>query len=366
MIKKRICHITSVHPRYDVRIFLKECISLAKEYEVHLIVADGKGNEFIDGVNIHDCGLLGSRKRRILIASKVLYNKAKMIDAEIYHFHDPELIPLGVRLKKTGKKVIYDVHEDVSSDILTKKWIPGIFRKSISVAFNYYQKNAAKKLDYIITATPHIESQFKEYNRALAINNYPNIKEDSKINYEDKTANKICYAGVISIRRGINEMIDAVKDLPVEFDLAGSFYNEATYKDMISRPGWEKLRYHGMLNHLEAKELRMKSKIGLLLFHPGPNHTDSQPNKLFEYMEASLAIICSDFPLWRDVVEKNNCGICVDPFNVDAVKKAIGRLINDPELCKVMGTNGRNMVLNRYNWAVEEKKLFELYNNVIS
>jgi hypothetical protein len=45
-MSKKIAHLTSAHPRYDTRIFIKMCTSLAMSgYKVSLIVADGQGSE---------------------------------------------------------------------------------------------------------------------------------------------------------------------------------------------------------------------------------------------------------------------------------------------------------------------------------
>ncbi|MGO4292725.1 glycosyltransferase [Chitinophaga sp. RAB17] len=361
----RICHLTSVHQRYDVRIFMKECISLAKEHEVYLVVADGKGDEVKEGVYIRDTGVLTSRKDRFLNSAGLLYNRAMEIDAEVYHFHDPELIPLGLKLKKKGKKVIYDIHEDVVSDILTKKWIPKLIRKPVALFFKQYQYYAVKKFDYIITATPFIEGLFIKYNKAKVINNFPQIPEREKFDYDTKNE-QICYAGLISERRGLNQMVDSFEEPVGKFIIAGRFEEESLLHDVEKRPGWKNINYVGSLPFREAEQVRDTSKIGLLLFHPGPNHTDSQPNKLFEYMEAGLAVVCSNFPLWRDLIEKNNCGICVDPYNVSGIRTAIKDLLGDQEKCREMGLNGRKLILEKYNWKHEAIQLNNIYKTLLN
>ena len=130
----KLAHLTSAHPRYDTRIYYKMCSSLAKkDYEVYLIVADGKGNEIIQGIKIYDVGKASGRIKRILFTTFKVFIKAQKLNANLYHFHDPELITIGLKLKRKGKKVIYDIHEDLVKQILLKNWIPKSLRKAISL-----------------------------------------------------------------------------------------------------------------------------------------------------------------------------------------------------------------------------------------
>jgi hypothetical protein len=110
----RIAHLTSAHPRDDIRIFLKECRSLAvRGHEVVLVVADGFGDEFRDGVMIADVGRSKGRLDRMVNTTRRVLRKALDLKADIYHLHDPELLPIGLALKSRGKKVVFDAHEDV-------------------------------------------------------------------------------------------------------------------------------------------------------------------------------------------------------------------------------------------------------------
>lgn len=364
----KICHLTSVHPRYDIRIFIKECNSLSKNgFAVNLIVADGKGNENIDGREIYDVGKPKNRIERVIKTTKKVFKKALEIEADIYHFHDPELIPIGLKLKKLGKKVIYDVHEDLPRQLLTKPYLNKFILKILSFFIEIYENYSAKRFDYIITATPYIRDRFNKINKnTIDINNYPLLNEFAIIEHNYKQYNNICYVGGITRVRGIVELIKAIENLDVTLHLAGEFENEELKKEVENFNGWKKVKYYGYVNREKVKEILKNVNAGIVTFLPELNHINSKPNKLFEYMSASLPVIASNFPLWKEIVEGNNCGVCIDPTKPEEIAKAIEYLITHPEEAKKMGKNGKKAVLEKYNWEKESIKLIDIYNKLLN
>jgi glycosyltransferase involved in cell wall biosynthesis len=363
----KICHLTSVHYRYDTRIFLKECKTLSDAgFDTNLIVADGKGNEVIDRIKIYDVGKPINRKERMFKTTKKVFEKALEINAEIYHFHDPELIPIGIKLKKLGKKVIYDVHEDVPRDILSKSYLNKFSKLLLSKIIENYENYAAKKFDYIITATPYIRNRFKKLNpNTIDINNFPLLNEFYSTDLKNNKENAVCYIGSITKIRGIIELIKSLEYVDTTLYLAGEFESEDLKKEVMQLIGWKKVKYYGYARREKVKEILTSVNAGIVTFLPEPNHINAMPNKLFEYMSASLPVIASNFPLWKEIVEKNNCGICVDPTKPEEIAKAVEYLMAHPDEAREMGKNGRKAVLEKYNWEKESEKLLEVYKKCV-
>ena len=363
----KICHLTSVHPRYDTRIFYKECKTLSDVgFDVNLIVADSKGDEVVDKIKIYDVGKPKNRKERMLKTTKKVFEKSLEVNADIYHFHDPELIPIGLKLKKLGKKVIYDVHEDVPRDILSKEYLNKFSRLILSNIFEVYENYATKKFDYIITATPYIRDRFKKSNpNTFDINNFPLLNEFYSIDLKNNKENAVCYIGGITKIRGIVELIKSLEYVDTTLYLAGEFESESLKKEVMQLMGWKKVKYYGYVSREKVREIFTSVNVGIVTFLPETNHINAMPNKLFEYMSTSLPVIASNFPLWKEIVEKNKCGICVDPKKPEEIAKAIGYLITHPDEAREMGENGRKAVLEKYNWEKESEKLLEVYKKCV-
>lgn len=364
----KICHLTSVHPRYDTRIFIKECCSLVKLYNTSLVVADGKGNEITNNVKILDVGKSNGRIGRIFCTTKAILKKALEIDADIYHLHDPELIPIGLKLKSKGKKVIFDAHEDLPNQIKSKHYLNESSKKVLSFLVTNYEKYACSKFDAIVAATPFIRDKFLKINKnSVDINNYPKLEEFelSDNNYQKEL--QVCYVGGISEVRGINEMVTAIDlaNANVKLVMAGNFVDSNLEAQVKALNGWNKIDFLGYLDREGIKNTISSSIAGLVVLNPTNSYLDSLPVKMFEYMAAGVPVIASNFPLWKTIVEETDSGICVNPLDAKEIAKAIDFLINNSEVAERMGNNGKKLVNEKFNWRVEEEKLFKLYTDVL-
>lgn len=368
---KRVAHLTSVHPRHDIRIFWKECRSLAASgYSVFLVVADGGGDEVKDGVSIVDAGAhQGGRLSRMTKSARRVLIKAIELEADLYHLHDPELLPIAVRLKALGKKVIFDSHEDFPADILTKPYLGYFSRLAVSKMFAFYERYVCGRLDYVISATPAIAEKFRSINcTSLDINNYPLLEELDELLPWESDRSAVCYIGAMTTVRGVPELVDAMAETKSEARLAlvGKFTEVIAGERCKESPGWNAVDDHGFVGRGEVREIMSRSVAGVVTFLPAPNHVDAQPNKMFEYMSAGIPVIGSNFPLWQTIIEGNRCGICVDPAAPAEIAAAIDHLFTHQSEAREMGERGRAAVLEKYNWDSEGAKLISLYQKILS
>ncbi len=363
---KKVCILTSVHTPFDVRIFHKEARSLVKAgYDVTLIAQHDR-NEVIDGIRIVALPNPSNRIQRMTRTAWQTYRVARKIEADIYHFHDPELILIGLLLKLHRKVVIYDVHEDVPQQNLTKPYIPLIFRKSISAMIAFLEAFSARHFDAVVTVTPFINERFLKLSaQAVNVNNYPLMSELHPWgNLWEGKEKAVLYVGDITRLRGAFAMVEAIGRTGYKLLLAGNF-EPGIENELKQMPGWRSIEVLGFVNRNVVRAVAARSMAGLVLFLPAPNHINAQPNKMFEYMSAGLPVIASNFPLWREIIEGNNCGFCVDPLNPKEIASAIKRIIEYPTESEQMGRNGRRVVEEKYNWGIEEKKLLSIYQKQV-
>ncbi len=367
-----VCHVTSAHPSTDTRIFHKQCVSLAKAgYNVSL-VAPGDSQEE-SGVHVVGIGKpKGTRGQRMTQTTKKAFDTALSLDADLYHLHDPELLPYALKLKQAGKKVIFDSHEDYCSTIAVRQWIPRPLRPIASRFFGIYEGRIIRLLDAAIVCYPWTEERYRTYNREVEmILNFPILRSDEERPQPDYTRRAVAFAGAISRQWKHEVVIQAVEQIPDStYHLAGRLIGKYG-EELQSLPGWKNVQYHGQLPLKQVfSDVYGQSSIGMALLDYIPQCRGIMGNlsntKFFEYMDAGLPLVCTDFVLWSQVIQDADCGITVNPHDVHAVADAIRYLLDHPEEARRMGENGRRAVKEKYNWQQEEKKLLALYRRILA
>ena len=368
---KKVCHLTSAHPVDDIRIYHKECLSLARAGYRVVLVASGAGSSKITGAGAEGIEIIRvvrfhPRLIRMLLAPFFLYLKALGCQAALYHLHDPELIPAGFLLRLTGKKVLYDAHEDTSRQILSKYYLNKPLRRLASRIIRGLENMAARRFTGVVTPTEGVSDGFPPavHYKITRVSNYPAISEFSGI-ADNHRSDAICYVGAISQSRGIHPLVESLSHHSASLELAGPFYPSELADQVLLGKHASRIIYHGVVGRPAIHNILGRVAVGVVVLMPGANHQISLPVKMFEYMAAGLPVIASDFPLWREIVEGNRCGFCIEPGNPRLLGETVGYLLKNDGLRREMGENGRQAVQKRYNWAGEKKRLLQLYEKVL-
>lgn len=361
----KVCHVTSMHKPFDGRIFYKQCISLSKKYDVCLIQANTPDQE-IEGVKVYGVSIPNSRFKKMLTKKPVL-EKALEIDADIYHIHDPELLAIIPKLKKKGKKVIFDSHENFPGVILIKDYLPMLLRRLVSQLYTDYEKRKLKYADAIVSVTPDIVTRLSKINpHSYLVTNYPIYKELSD---NRKWGKSICFAGGITKEWMHHSIVDSLPATEAKYRIAGGVAYSSYLDSLKAKVGWQQVEFIGKIPHKEVSNFMQECSAGMALY----TYDDANVNykegtlgnqKIFEYMMAGLPLITSHLRLWEQIVIENDCGIVVEPKDINTISNAINYLIDHPNEAKRMGDNARKAVREKYNWSTQEKTLFEAYEYV--
>ena len=305
--------------------------------------------------------------QRLLLTPMRVFRAGLAEKADIYHFHDPELVPYGLLLRALGKNVIYDVHEYYKMKLLSKTQIPGGLRHFVAWAFDAFESMAAPLFSGIIVVDRDTERKFK--GRATTVRNYADKSFIApRTNKKDESVFKCVYVGGLEGDRGLFKMIEAMEyvDGRVRLIIAGFMFGQNLEKAEKTK-GFERVDYLGVIPWQKVMELLPECNLGLVLLQPTPAYLYAGENtvKLFEYMMAGMPVLVSNFPNMAKIIEDERCGATVDPTDPKEIAKKIMYFADNPEVARQAGENGRKAIMEKYNWEVEEKKLLGLYSRIL-
>jgi glycosyltransferase involved in cell wall biosynthesis len=379
---KKVCILSSVHQAFDARIFHKEAKSLAQTgYDVTVIAQHDK-DEIVDGVKVL---ALPRRKNRLwrMLRTWRVFRLALKQKADIYHFHDPELLFWGWRLqKRTGKPVIYDVHENYAYSILFKAWIPNIFRKPIAWIFDRIERVLASRLAGIVTVTEPMKERFSGYRGiCVAVHNFTSrefVARARKNQGFDSGSHRhsiVCTGGGRLARERVFETMLEALDIATRQNSkincvilgkeTGSARLDKKHDKLIKKlieddnlKIIDRVPYQDMFDYLDAASIGWKPESVF--------YKNSIQTRVLEYMTRGKPVVTpDDASLTADIIRETESGILVDPYDAKAHASAILYLLEHPDEAKKMGENGRKAVLEKYNWENESQKLLNLYSELL-
>jgi glycosyltransferase involved in cell wall biosynthesis len=363
----KVCHLTSVHPPHDPRILQRECRSLAAAGFEVVLVAPADRDEVVEGVQLRCVPLRGSRLARWARTIRDVYRRALDEDADVYHLHDPELLPVGHALRRRGKQVIYDVHEDYVTAILQKGYLPSLLRRPMASLADIAERRAARSF-HVVLAERYYSERFPAGRHVL---NYPVIDLWHSIGPLFDTVPRVLYTGSITVDRGAllhAKLVRLVPDMEVHLvgRLSGALRDRALLE---AGPNADRLVMPFVDRYVRPGEILEYCRgqrwlAGLAVFPATPHYGRKELTKFFEYMAMGLPVIASHLPTWEALLNRTEAGFTVNSERLEEVVDAIELLRTDRAVGEGMGRAGRRAVQAEYSWASQARELVDLYHNV--
>lgn len=381
---KKYCFFSSL-PRKEREVILyRQARSLiGNGFEVYNVVSDDLPGENIQGVNTLPSGYKTNNSlslwRRLFVAQNKLYQKLIEVDADVYHTVNVDQLAICLKLKRKGKKVIFEMQEDHPYSLLWKSKAPRWLLKPIVWLMTKWMGFALRRLD-VVTCLTH---ESVDYINSWGVNsekihlwgNFPEVKKDYTLSFEDymQRENRVLYFGLIYSYSKQEVFLKALSEVSnMKYLVAGKFMgNELeTYKPKIlNMLEWKNVEFIEGFKHDELADFIKKSTISNVLrdfsVYPMGKSGSFGIIKVFESMEAALPIICSDMPIYRDIMKEYKCGILVDPLNKDQIRDAIEYLVTHKEEAWRMGQEGRRAVIEKYSWDALSVRYLEIVNGLL-
>ena len=367
-----VCHVTTVHEPFDARVFHRECRALAEAgYDVHL-VACGVEDGTVHGVRIHGLPVPPNRLARMFLWPWKALRVALAQRPALLHFHDPELLPVAWLLRRTGRRVVYDVHENVAADIGTKPYLPRWLRPLVAGGYRLLEASLAAGMP-TVQVLDRVARRYRE--PKVVVRNLPLAGPRPPLPKPPPgRPARLVYVGTVSSDRGALALVALAAELrrrgaEAVVRIVGPVHERGLAEALRRRIAEDDLAAHvaldGPVRYDRVRSVLGEADLGLCLLEPTPNYANALPAKILDYMAAGLPVVASDLPAWRQYVFDTGAGVMVDPGDVPAIAGAVQDLLSDPGRLREMSERGRAAVESTYCWERERPALLGFYRRVL-
>jgi glycosyltransferase involved in cell wall biosynthesis len=340
---------------------------------VHLTAYNQQKSWFINNFQMH-------RKFGELIDKAKKSNKKY----DIVYSNDYPLLETATLLKDYfGAKLVYDSHEIYIATInqfFPSKGLKGFLYGRPLITINKWihssiEKKLMPKVDGFITVCDSVLSYFKkkyEIKNYAVLKNCPDIY--SRIERSDKLRQLLnltsddkvlLYQGILNPGRGVENIINAAHllDSTIHFVIIGGGPQEYYLRELTRQKNLKNVHFLGKQPFDELLTFTASADVGILLIEVlNISKELSLPNKVFEYMVASIPFITNELPEASKIVEEVNCGYIISDENANSIAHGINDVFR--QLNPQLGENGFQAIKSKYNWKTEFKQTLYLVSNL--
>jgi glycosyltransferase involved in cell wall biosynthesis len=370
---KTVCVITSIHADYDIRVY-KHCLSVRRLGYRTVLVSPWTPRNIPDGIE----HVTIPYSRNVLNRLKNwlrLWSLLRKVKADLYHFHDLDLLPFMTFWHlATGKPVVYDVHENYPDEMLYRYSLPRPLAWMLSRSVYWTERICASIIRNVVFV---VDAQRKtaapRWLNTATIRNFASLDlgRDAKDDLETRPPTVI-FSGNAYEENGVMLLLDVAAIMLsrrgyVRFHITDRFrfHHQELRKKVVQRISEPPLASYVSLVPNVASDRIMDNlnlaTIGVSFNLRVPSQCKALPTKLFEYMAAGLAIVATDLPNNVAYIRAARCGLLGRPEEPETLADAIGWLLDHPGEMTAMGRRGRKAFLEHFNWEAQDAALEGLY-----
>lgn len=363
-----ICHITTAHRVDDVRVVDKECRTLAS-VDGYRITIVGAGSPPAD-VRMRHIPISAPPDRRLIrfaTASVRARWATRGRSANVWHFHDLELLPLAIAMARRGQLVVWDAHEDYFEPIDTaagKQWVPAHLRPAVQRGFGALLKAIDRHAAGVVAATEHIASTYSNP-RTVVVGNEARTEAFAAC-APGYASRNLLFTGAASHVTCFPEIVEAVAELP-EFTLvvAGPQMHP-DMEDLAARSLGARFVKLGLLDRAGLASAMTESLIGFVTYEDRATYATNCPNKVFEFAAAGLPVVGTPNPSFTSRVARGEFGVSATDFSASGLSGAILSATADRGRWETLSLNGRAWSASEGSWARSSTALLSFYEELLS
>ena len=368
-MKYTICHLTVAHKADDVRIFTKQCVSLSKikDFKVFLC-SPGVLPLGSNVVHFKIPEPNSSRIKRIIKSQLIALNTISRIKADVWHIHDPELLPVASLLILMKKRVIWDSHENYHNQfnlrVNYRDYIPKYIKGGVNLVVRFFLKFVDKNAHGVVCATQLIAEKYSNPNRVIVGNEA--ILGEFKLCKPQYGNSRVIFIGSPNLQSCYKEVVDAIARIPELKLVVGSKYFNENLLEYSREVLNSRFEYKGWLARNELVDEISKSSIGLVTYGYNLNHQDNKPNKFFEFCAAGLPIVATPTPFMNDLISSSQAGVLSMDFTSSSIEKALIELVTSENKWLDHSKSGKSWSARHGDWLKSESELLKLYFKILS